>query len=70
MKARIAGHTVRNPNTVESSMTTTQRDYLQKLSRRLDVIALAVGALGIDAQHQAVEELVLDLGHDLKKMVD
>jgi hypothetical protein len=49
----------------ETTMTVTQLDTLQNLTRRLNAASLAVRALGVDAGHQAVEELIVDAVHDL-----
>jgi hypothetical protein len=45
-------------------MTITQLDTLQHLTRRLNAAALAVRALGNDADHQAVDELITDVASD------
>jgi len=50
----------------QNAMTTSQRDNLQKLARRLHAAALAVQALGDEPVHEAVEELVLDIAYDLE----
>jgi hypothetical protein len=44
-----------------NDMTVTQLDNLQHIARRLNAARLAVRALGTDADHQAVEELILDV---------
>jgi hypothetical protein len=45
-------------------MTVAQLDDLQHIARRLNAASLAVRALGTDADHQAVEELILDVVRD------
>jgi hypothetical protein len=49
--------------------SSTQLDALQHLARRLNAAALAIRALGTDAGHQAVEELITDVADDLSHEV-
>jgi hypothetical protein len=62
---KITGHAGREPAKVDTRMTVTQLDTLQHLTCRLNAAALAVRALGTDADHRAVDELITDVASDL-----
>jgi hypothetical protein len=51
-------------------MTVSQLDQLQKIARKLTVAALAVGVLGQDDGHQAVEEALIDIAAGLRALAD
>jgi hypothetical protein len=46
---------------VDTAKTVSQLDQLQKLTRKVNLASLAVRALGADADHQAVEEQLVDV---------
>lgn len=49
-------------------MTVSQIDTLQKLARRINAPSLAGRALGTDADHEAVDELLLDIHDELRAL--
>jgi hypothetical protein len=51
-------------------MTVHQFDQLQHLARRLDVATLAVRALGTDARHHAVEDVLGEIHDDLRAFTE
>jgi hypothetical protein len=51
-------------------MNVSQLDQLQKIARKVNLASLAVRALGIDADHQAVEEQLVDVLCDLSALAD
>ena len=65
---KTTGHAGREPAKVDTRMTVSQLDQLQKIARRLNVASLAVRAMGVDADHQAVEELLIDAAGDLSTL--
>jgi hypothetical protein len=58
----------REPAKVDTAMTVSQLDQLQKLTRKINLASLAVRALGADADHQAVEEQLVDALGDLERI--
>jgi hypothetical protein len=51
-------------------MTTSQLDQLQSLACRVNLCSLAVRALGTDADHQAVEEVLVAVVGELQTLAE
>jgi hypothetical protein len=51
-------------------MTVSQIETLQKLARRINAASFAVRALDTTPDHEAIEGLLIDIGGELRGLVE